>query len=65
MAGKLARQYVRVNKGQPEAIVRACWPMDTPHSGRAAAEAYAGAPPPAALGWELPVTASRRAGIKK
>ena len=59
VAGKLARQYVRVNKGQPEAIVRACWPMDTTHSGRAAAEAYAGAPPPAPPPLPIPPVMAR------
>lgn len=31
VAGKLSRQYVRVDKGQAKPIRRACWPMDTTH----------------------------------
>ncbi len=31
VAGKLSRQYVRVDKGQATSIRRACWPMDTTH----------------------------------
>jgi len=31
VAGKLSRQYTRVDKGRATPIRRACWPMDTTH----------------------------------
>ncbi|HWU80239.1 MAG TPA: hypothetical protein VN158_09275, partial [Caulobacter sp.] len=34
VAGKLSRQYVRVDKGRARSIRRACWPMDTTHVGK-------------------------------
>lgn len=34
VAGKLSRQYVRVDRGQARPIQRACWPMDTTHIGK-------------------------------
>jgi len=53
VAGKLSRQYVRVDKGQAKPIRRACWPMDTTHTIRddvqaapVMAYAMAGAMPP-------------------
>jgi hypothetical protein len=53
VAGKLSRQYVRVDRGQAKAIRRACWPMDTTHSIQETAQpvsvmayAMAGGPPP-------------------
>ena len=47
VAGKLSRQYVRVDKGQAASIRRACWPMDTTHyvSQPTAPAVMAGAPP--------------------
>jgi hypothetical protein len=59
VAGKLARQHVKVNRGRPQSIVRACWPMDTTHHGRAIAEAYAGAPPPAPPPLPIPPVMAR------
>lgn len=64
VAGKLSRQYVRVDKGQAKAIQRACWPMDTTHvvKGQTMFEmAYAaGAPAPAP---PVPTMAPSRAEV--
>lgn len=38
VAGRLSRQYARVDRGRPLPISRACWPMDTTH--------FSSAPPP-------------------
>ena len=51
VAGKLSRQYVRVDKGLAKQINRACWPMDTTHFGQPIQRpmgnaAYAMPPPP-------------------
>lgn len=46
VAGKLSRQYVRVDKGQAKPIRRACWPMDTTH--------FVDMPPPPAVMSEMP-----------
>jgi len=63
VAGKLSRQYVRVDRGQAKPIVRACWPMDTTHVGKPPPRpqmAYAPAPPP------LPIPAvMARAGAEE
>lgn len=71
VAGKLSRRYVRVDKGQPKSIRRACWPMDTTHIGKPRVlyeAAFAGAPPPppapmamarAPMAEEIAVTAQR------
>lgn len=34
VAGKLSRRPVSVNRGRAQPIRRACWPMDTTHTGR-------------------------------
>ena len=60
VAGKLSRQYVRVDKGQAKSIDRACWPMDTTHLGKRIqppTAAYAMAPPAPPL--PLPAVARR------
>lgn len=38
VAGRLSRQYARVDRGRPLPIRRACWPMDTTH--------FSSTPPP-------------------
>jgi len=52
VAGKLARQPVYVSRGEARAISRACWPMDTTHSGRRILP-----PPSIALPPPLPIPA--------
>jgi hypothetical protein len=49
VAGKLSRQYVRVDKGQAKSIQRACWPMDTTHVGKPLPPPPAPPPPPAMM----------------
>lgn len=75
VAGKLSRAYVRVDKGQPKPIVRACWPMDTTHFGRSPVPPPPPAPPPAPMMamapmmdarggvQEIAVTAQRRVAL--
>jgi hypothetical protein len=58
VAGKLSRQYVRVDKGQPKAIQRACWPMDTTHFGRSPVPPPP-APPPAPVMAMAPMMEAR------
>jgi hypothetical protein len=52
VAGKLSRQYVRVDKGRAQSIVRACWPMDTTHYGQPPAPPPP--PPPAPMAMMAP-----------
>mgnify|MGYP000533560935 CR=1 FL=1 len=67
VAGKLSRQYVRVDRGQAKSIQRACWPMDTTHVGKPVMPPPPPAPPvammaaPMARGGleEIAVTGSR------
>jgi hypothetical protein len=60
VAGKLSRQYVRVDRGQAKPIDRACWPMDTTHVGKARVTfeaAFPNATPPPPL--PIPMVAKR------
>jgi len=59
VAGKLSRQYVRVDKGQAKPINRACWPMDTTHVGKPRQDETP--PPPLAMPAPVPVMAARGA----
>jgi hypothetical protein len=49
VAGKLSRQYVRVDKGRAQSINRACWPMDTTHIGKSPPPPPAPPAPPAVM----------------
>ena len=73
VAGKLSRQYVRVDKGRAQRIARACWPMDTTHYGRPPAPPPP-PPPPAPMAMapmmaradvagEIVLTAKRRTAL--
>jgi hypothetical protein len=64
VAGKLSRQYVRVDKGQPNAIQRACWPMDTTHVGKSPPPPPAPPPPPPAVMMAAPM-AEARGGVEE
>jgi hypothetical protein len=58
VAGKLSREYVRVDKGQAKPINRACWPMDTTHFGRSPVPPPP-APPPAPVMAMAPLMEAR------
>ena len=59
VAGKLSRQYVRVDRGQAKPVSRACWPMDTTHVGKPRQDQTP--PPPLAMPAPVPVMAARGA----
>jgi len=64
VAGKLSRQYVRVDKGRARSIRRACWPMDTTHFGRPPPPPAPPPPPPPAMMMAAPM-AEARGGVEE
>lgn len=62
VAGKLSREAVEVERGQPKAITRACWPMDTTHIGRSPPPPP---PPPMPMLAAPMAMADARAGVEE
>lgn len=58
VAGKLSREEVEVDQGEPKAINRACWPMATTHMRRMPTPPAIMAPPPVMM-MEAPAMAAR------